>query len=943
MCIRDRSNTVMTKELSTQRFGAFLCKLLSLLHALLCEEASDTLSASTVRSLPRLFHVPSITGGHMAQTPFVELIVLTCLLPASPANALSGLASMITQAEAAMTSLLNPPQDSSSSSELHCKTIPELATQTEQLPRNQRARFLGELPRRVAEVVTQEFSDDSASQLHTMPMSALLERVAQSTEPDRLIHSLPSRLAMCVQQQLEGESTLEQLMRARLEEEEDDDGTMGSSAHTLHAQDTQDLCLQPHTGDFAVQIESAQQSSSSDIFGKSSEDLSSSQIYHMLAGSINEPVSFNTTSSFTGDSQAVLSALQQEVGAGVDAQQFGALLERAELKMKASLSRVVIAQAFGELADESERVPCAALVSVGSHFGLAPAEAQHTPEAPLDLEGFIQFIADLCDPSQPSRTVGAGMRWLLKLGTVSGCTSNMQRVCVMEEGGGCVGMVRAPEGSTFKELRGQIEEQLEALPESFRFVLEGGAMLGIKQEHEESISNFNPPGQQRRPSWAERAVLIKSTATPQPPAPASAPERPSLDMSLVQLPAQPPAQQAAAAQPSAPTHWHESHDADGKEFYWNDETREVRSDEPPAPAPAEEESASAPVESAPAAAPPASAPKKLSLDMSLVQQPAPTAKQGSDVSPAAQPAPEQPSLDANLVQPAVAQLPAQPPAQQAAAAQPSAPTHWHESHDADGKEFYWNDETREVRSDEPPAPAEEESASAPPEEAVAAPAVQEAAPPPASAPKKPSVPKKRPKTARKPTPTRPKAPLASTAHAPCSRAELATPCSSTHKRRVSAEAVQNLARECRRVSAFMGCEVKQLSRLQPSQHTHKEASAVDSILALIAAAQTLKQEDAMRGLSCMQHTTLPAQHTEQHTELELQSLHRSASAEGLATEVPSGHLWEVSSQLSKLRREAGVISRAQQDLTDQQLETTAQRISCSMVWEAKDSWTGSTL
>lgn len=40
------------------------------------------------------------------------------------------------------------------------------------------------------------------------------------------------------------------------------------------------------------------------------------------------------------------------------------------------------------------------------------------------------------------------------------------------------------------------------------------------------------------------------------------------------------------------------------------------------------------------------------------------------------------------------------------------------------------------------------------------------------------------------------------------------------------------------------------------------------------------------------------------------------------------------SQLAKLRREASVIAKVKRDQVDDRLEGSAQRISCSMIWNA---------
>lgn len=74
---------------------------------------------------------------------------------------------------------------------------------------------------------------------------------------------------------------------------------------------------------------------------------------------------------------------------------------------------------------------------------------------------------------------------------------------------------------------------------------------------------------------------------------------------------------------------------------------------------------------------------------------------------------------------------------------------------------------------------------------------------------------------------------------------------------------------------------------------------------------------------------LPESHIEQ------ESLSKTATATELQQELPRGELWEVSSQLGKLRREANTIAMRRRDKVDEGVEAIGKRISSSMLWSAE--------
>ena len=71
------------------------------------------------------------------------------------------------------------------------------------------------------------------------------------------------------------------------------------------------------------------------------------------------------------------------------------------------------------------------------------------------------------------------------------------------------------------------------------------------------------------------------------------------------------------------------------------------------------------------------------------------------------------------------------------------------------------------------------------------------------------------------------------------------------------------------------------------------------------------------------------------SQIERESLSKTATVTELQQDLPRGELWEVSSQLGRLRREAQTISMLRRDRVDENVEGVGKRISSSMLWSAQ--------
>jgi len=143
--------------------------------------------------------------------------------------------------------------------------------------------------------------------------------------------------------------------------------------------------------------------------------------------------------------------------------------------------------------------------------------------------------------------------------------------------------------------------------------------------------------------------------------------------------------------------------------------------------------------------------------------------------------------------------------------------------------------------------------------------------------------------------------------------------------------LQQCNRGCNLISAFVTNDFDQLRRVPKSKMSAAEKTASNSLLSLVAAVKTLENEAQLKG------KTLMPLHNRGKFEVEKNSIEskwrQNASEDMLDVEVPKGELWEVSSQLAHLRRDAAQIIGVQRDNRDMVYEKKASRISCSQRWE----------
>ena len=158
----------------------------------------------------------------MEKDPFTDFALSQLMLPSS--DPLAGLAQTVKLVLTQLRAIRPAPAHNA---ELYCLTISELAAQSGSLPPKQRNAMLSGLPRRIAHAVSLELQppQDSVDNLHRMQINEVLSTLATSGERDSLIRELPKHLRGCCELLLreERESTMEQMMRERLEETDDDD------------------------------------------------------------------------------------------------------------------------------------------------------------------------------------------------------------------------------------------------------------------------------------------------------------------------------------------------------------------------------------------------------------------------------------------------------------------------------------------------------------------------------------------------------------------------------------------------------------------------------------------------------------------------------------------------------------------------------------------------
>jgi len=138
--------------------------------------------------------------------------------------------------------------------------------------------------------------------------------------------------------------------------------------------------------------------------------------------------------------------------------------------------------------------------------------------------------------------------------------------------------------------------------------------------------------------------------------------------------------------------------------------------------------------------------------------------------------------------------------------------------------------------------------------------------------------------------------------------------------------------DCSQIAAFLKNDFGQLCRIPKDRLSDSEASAARSLLQLVAAVKTIKEEVILQKRSMPGNHNVAA-HVSQRDDLEQRWRHSLAGDADAA--LPKDDLWDVHAQLARLRHDATHLQATRRDLSDYQFEKVSSRISCSQRWDLR--------